>query len=139
MLCGEHAVKATLNLRPQDSFANPKGYLLDQDHDTYYCSFKVPAPQVSGIYRIIVDDHVVYIGRAQCLKNRLSDQYGRVSPRHPFKGGQLQKCRTNAKINKALETGSTVVFRWEVCEDFKDRERRLLEDPTNRPPWNLRS
>ena len=138
-MIGEQSIEAKLNLRPQDHFANPREHSLAQEHDTYYCSFKIDAPKRSGVYWILLDGEVVYIGRAKCLHNRLSTQYGTVSPRHPFKGGQLQKCRTNAKINKALDAGSTVVFRWERCQDYKDREKRMLEDPDRRPPWNLRS
>lgn len=132
-------IEAKLNLRPQDRFSNPRGYPLAPENDTLYCSFKVNAPKRPGIYWILLDGAVVYIGRAKSLHNRLSIQYGTVSPRHPFKGGQLQKCRINAKINSALNAGSLITFRWEACEDYEDREKRLLEDPAKRPSWNLRS
>ena len=135
---GEHQVEAETNLRPQDRFSNPKGYdLLDQD-DTYYCKFVVPAPDRPGIYHIWVDGSLVYTGRAQSLRHRLSVQYGTVSPRHPYKGGQLQKCRTNAKINTAICSGQTVVFTWETCDDYVEKEKHLLADPSLRPPWNIR-
>ncbi|WP_298571844.1 hypothetical protein [uncultured Aliiroseovarius sp.] len=138
-MTGDQIIVAELNLRPQDRFTNPKKYPLAREYDTHYCSFKVDAPKRSGVYWILLDGAVVYIGRAKSLHNRLSIQYGTVSPRHPYKGGQLQKCRTNAKINKALGAGRSVVFRWEACEDYEDREKRMLEDPEMRPPWNLRS
>jgi len=136
---GEQVIEAELNLRPQDRFSNPNNYAIAPEHDTSYCSFKIDAPKRSGVYWISLDGIVVYVGRAKCLHNRLSIQYGTVSPRHPFKGGQLQKCRTNAKINAALHAGSSVAFRWEACEDYVEREKRILEDPIRRPPWNLRS
>ncbi len=137
--CGSQEIVATTGLRPQDRFSNPKSYLLHASHDVLYCSFKIDAPSKPGIYRIVVAGVLVYIGRAANLRNRLSVQYGNVSPRHPYAGGQLQKCRTNAKINEALTLGQTVVVQWEVCEDYIDRERALLRGPINRPVWNRRS
>lgn len=137
-LMGRQEISAVLNMRPQDRFRNPKSYLLDPLHDVPYCAFKVAAPKRPGIYRIFVSDELVYIGRAANLQNRLSTQYGTVSPRHPFAGGQLQKCRTNAKINAALANGETVAIEWEVCDDFVAREAELLRDTATRPVWNLR-
>ena len=136
---GFQEISGTTNLRPQDRFRNPKSYLLHSSHDVFYCAFKVNAPRKAGIYRILVDGGLVYIGRAADLKNRLSTQYGNVSPRHPFAGGQLQKCRTNAKINDALCRGKRVVIHWEVCNDYIAKERDLLKDPACRPEWNRRS
>lgn len=131
-------ITGVTNLRPQDRFTNRNGYTLSPTHDVYYCSFRVSAPKKPGIYRIFVDETLVYIGRAANLHNRLSTQYGNVSPRHPFSGGQLQKCRTNAKINEALCREANVVVTWEVCDDFVDRERALLCDAATRPTWNMR-
>ncbi|CUJ88563.1 endonuclease II [Ruegeria denitrificans] len=136
---GELRVVAELDLRPQDRFANPKGYALAPDYDVFYCSFKVNAPKASGIYWILVNDVVVYIGRAKNLHNRLSVQYGTVSPRHPYKDGQLQKCRTNAKINSILSNGGQVSFRWKACVDYFEQEHALLKSPETRPAWNLRA
>ncbi len=127
-----------VNLRPQDRFVNHKSYELHHSLDVFYCRFKVKAPKEAGIYRIVVEDVTVYIGRASNLRNRLSSQYGNVSPRHPFAGGQLQKCRTNAKINEALCGGKRVYVHWEVCANYIERERDLLKDSMNRPMWNLR-
>ncbi len=127
------------NLRPQDRFKNPNSYLINEALKVFYCSFKVSAPRKPGVYKIFVNDELVYVGRAANLHNRLSVQYGNVSPRHPFAGGQLQKCRTNSKINDALCSEKHVVMEWEVCEDYIDRERELLNDPTRLPAWNLRS
>ena len=84
-------IKAKTNLRPQDRFKNPKGYSLAIENDVFYCKFDVDAPKAPGVYHFIIDGTVVYTGRAKCLKNRLSVQYGTVSPRHPFEGGQIQK------------------------------------------------
>lgn len=136
---GWEQLQGVTNLRPQDKFKNPKSYSINAIHDVFYCSFKVAAPKRPGIYRISIDEELVYIGRAANLHNRLSIQYGNVSPRHPFAGGQLQKCRTNAKINDALCSRKRVVMEWEVCEDYINRERELLNDPTRLPAWNLRS
>ncbi len=136
---GEQSVVADLNLRPQDRFSNPKGYALGAEYDALYCSFKINAPKTSGIYWILADGVVVYIGRAKNLHNRLSVQYGTVSPRHPFKGGQLQKCRTNAKINSILSEGGRVTFRWRACDDYVEQEHALLKSPDARPAWNLRA
>jgi hypothetical protein len=138
-ISGRQEILAVLNMRPQDRFRNLKSYVLDPLNDVLYCAFKVQAPRRPGIYRILISDRLVYIGRASNLQNRLSSQYGNVSPRHPFAGGQLQKCRTNAKINEAIVGGEMVFVEWEVCEDFVAREAELLRDAETRPPWNRRA
>lgn len=120
--------------RPQDRFANPRAYALAVD--MLFCSFRIEAPRVSGVYGWFVDDELVYIGRAANLRNRLSDQYGRVSPRHPYAGGQLQKCRMNARINQALAAGSIVAVKWFATLDYVSVERELLA--AHRPGWNIR-
>lgn len=124
----------SVSLRPQDRFANPRGYLLAVD--ALFCAFRIEAPLASGVYGWFVDDELVYIGRAANLRNRLSDQYGRVSPRHPYAGGQLQKCRINARINEAIATSSTVTVRWIATPDYIALERELLAQL--RPLWNIR-
>jgi hypothetical protein len=122
------------NLRPQDRFANPNGYKLLVDAE--FCSFKVDVPKGVGVYFWEVDGIIVYVGRAKCLHNRLSSQYGTVSPRHPYAGGQIQKCRINAKINNAVVAGQNVTVRWEATPDYIAVEATLLSDSL--PAWNLR-
>ena len=131
-------IQAETNLRPQDQFYNPKNYTLRPENDAYYCKFKVAAPKASGVYRFMINGEVVYIGRAKCLHNRLSIQYGTVSPRHPYKGGQIQKCRINAKINHSICNGDEVIVAWEVRTDYVSHERRLLQDLARLPSWNIR-
>lgn len=120
-----HTVSAIeINLRPQDRYA--KRDFAVPLVDGPFCRFKVDAPNLPGIYRWYVNGVLVYIGRAANLRNRLSVQYGTVSPRHPFPGGQIQKCRTNAKINAALAAGHTVTVTWEATPNYIERERELL-------------
>jgi len=138
MINSENITDAILNLRPQDRFDNPKKLNFFTGADVFYCSFKINAPEYSGVYRFLVNSSVMYIGRAKSLKGRLSRQYGTVSPRHPFKGGQGQKCRINALINNALVDGSIVTAQWEVCENYIERERELLTAPSKKPTWNIK-
>lgn len=131
-----YAVDPTaLSLRPQDRFANPRGYKLSVDG--LFCAFRIDAPRASGVYGWFVDGELMYIGRAANLRNRLSDQYGRVSPRHPYAGGQLQKCCINAQINEAIGAGSTVSVKWVATLEYVEMERQLLA--ACRPIWNVRS
>lgn len=123
-----------LGHRPQDRFANPRSYALAVDAP--FCRFRIEAPRLSGVYGWFVDDELVYIGRAANLRNRLSSQYGRVSPRHPYAGGQLQKCRINARINQAFAAGSIVAVKWFATPDYVSVERELLA--AHRPEWNIR-
>lgn len=134
MFDAEAIVTALTQLRPQDRFANPRGYVLAVD--ALFCAFRIDAPRASGVYGWFVDGELVYIGRAANLRNRLSDQYGRVSPRHPFAGGQLQKCRINTRINQALAAGSVVAAKWLTTPDYVAVERELIA--AHRPEWNIR-
>lgn len=136
LLSGPHQLVIETGFRPQATFANPKGYPLAPEHDTEYCRFRVPAPKGPGVYLWRVDRVQVYIGRAKSLLDRLSRQYGCVSPRHPYRGGQLQKCWINAKICAAVNAGCEVTVEWEETPHFIAREKELLS--AIRPSWNRR-
>ncbi len=131
---GSTAVVGEVGLRPQDRYSNHRSHPLMVD--STFCTFKVPAPQASGVYGWFVDGELVYVGRAKDLRNRLSAQYGRVSPRHPYRGGQIQKCRLNSRINNALAAGQRVEVKWLPTTDYFAMEQLLLA--THRPPWNIR-
>ncbi len=134
MLGKKVQVAGTTGLRPQDRFANPNAYRLLVDEA--FCSFRVDAPAGPGVYAWWVDGELVYIGRAINLRNRLSIQYGRVSPRHPFAGGQIQKSRVNALLNAAFVSGRLVEVSWAESPDYVALEHDFLAN--HRPPWNMR-
>lgn len=131
---GVASIVGEVDLRPQDRYLNPRNFLLVVD--AAFCRFRVQAPKVSGVYAWFVDDQLVYVGRAKNLRDRLSEQYGRVSPRHPYRGGQIQKCRLNARINAALAGAHRVDVRWISTADYITVERLLLA--RHRPSWNIR-
>ncbi len=131
---GSATVVGEIGLRPQDRYRNQRSHPLMVD--STFCSFKVPAPQSSGVYGWYVDGELVYVGRAKDLRNRLSAQYGRVSPRHPYRGGQIQKCRLNSRINGALAAGQRVEVKWLSTTDYIATEQLLLA--SHRPTWNIR-
>ena len=135
-LKNSHNISAEIGLRPQQRFRNPRNYPLTSPLDADYCSFKVPASTKPGVYFWRVDGRIMYVGRAKSLRGRLSDQYGRVSPRHPFKGGQLQKCRINALICAALAEGRSVTVEWEETPEYVKLEEELLGKL--KPVWNLK-
>ena len=84
---------------PQSSYANASAATLHKYGHGPFCKFKtVRDLYCAGIYALIVDEEVLYIGQTQNLSERLNGGYGNISPRNCFIGGQQTNCRINNLI-----------------------------------------
>lgn len=111
-----------------------------------FCSFEIPAQipnQKRGLYIIVVDGSVRYLGR--CLTNfpkRLSE-YGHIAPSNCYKkNGQPTNCHINAALNASFKSGAKVEIG--ICpirgkdEAIKAAEQKALDGMRqNNPYWNL--
>ena len=67
-----------------------------------YCKFNVPSlPSRPGIYILRDNGVIVYVGKTKNLMKRWSHtNYGLISPRNVFEGGQSTNCKINHYINE---------------------------------------
>jgi hypothetical protein len=101
-----------------------------------FCKFSVSNKWLGrpGVYVVIVDGALVYVGECECLVRRVNQGYGRIAPRNCFVGGQSTNVRINRLIREAVLQAQTVELAF-CCTDTRKRiESRMINILT--PRWN---
>jgi len=97
--------------------------------------FRIPNNyNVSGVYAVVVEGELKYIGECLNLSSRYNMGYGIISPRNCFVGGQETNCRLNNLIYQTANAGRKISLWFMQTKDYKAIERKLrASDP---PEWN---
>lgn len=100
-----------------------------------FCKFILPgATDDKGVYLMVSENQIMYVGETVELKRRFNAGYGNISPRNCFVGGQPTNCRINKLILNLLLDDQQVEIWFCACEDHVKLERRLKVSIS--PPWN---
>ncbi|TDT44549.1 hypothetical protein DES49_0660 [Halospina denitrificans] len=115
-------------LAPQDRYENT-GYLtLNRYGAGPFCKFKIPWNiSKCGVYALVVDEQIHYVGETENLSNRFNMGYGNISPRNCFAGGQETNCRINSLIFDKLSEGCRVTLWFHTTDEYKKVESALRE------------
>jgi hypothetical protein len=120
---------------PQDRYKNLKQLSLNRYGAGPFCKFKIPGRiQTKGVYLLIVEDEIRYVGEAVNLSSRFNAGYGNISPKNCFKGGQETNCRLNNLVYKTAQAGNRVSLWFFPTLDHKEVEKTLRS--TLKPEWN---
>ena len=120
---------------PQDRYNNRKGLPLNRYGEGPYCKFKIPNDRnYGGVYAILVDGDIKYIGECQNLSSRFNSGYGNISPRNCFVGGQETNCRINNLILGSVNDNQLVSMWFLRTEDYNQVEQELRD--VLEPKWN---
>lgn len=123
------------SLMPQHRYKNVKNLPLNAYGAGPFCKFRVPGRlNASGVYALMVEGSVKYIGECVSLSNRFNAGYGNISPRNCFKGGQETNCRINVLIHAESTQGHEVELWFYGTSEHKQLEKRLLD--TGCYEWN---
>ncbi|CAN5442553.1 hypothetical protein BH09GEM1_BH09GEM1_07440 [soil metagenome] len=116
----------------------PAGERRNRYADGPFCRFGLPsAPHAEGVYAVIVDSAIQYVGECADLAQRYSAAgYGLISPRNCHHDGQSTNCKLNARVLAAAKTGSAAQVWFRASNDRKALEAELIA--SLRPPWNGR-
>ncbi len=122
-------------------FTPPKRYrtahgLLSQHKfgEGPFCTFRIPAQRASGVYALLVDGKLRYVGECRNLATRFNVGYGRIYPRNCFRGGRQTNCRVNALLYREIRLGHRVSLWFHKTRDHKGMEKDMRT--ALRPPWN---
>lgn len=101
-----------------------------------FCRLGVPAaPRASGVYAVLVDSHVRYVGQCQDLAQRFGPRgYGEIHPRNCHHDGQTTNCKVNARILEAAKGGLSAVVWFHPTENPGAFEAELIRSLA--PSWN---
>ncbi len=121
---------------PQPIYENVKGYTLNKYGTGPFCKFKINKnySRKTGVYTILVDDDLKYIGECDDLLKRFNMGYGNISPRNCFEGGQPTNCRINSSILNSFKQDSKIELYFFETNDRFNLENELIKK--NNPVWN---
>lgn len=127
VIAPEEDVDGTIRqFMPQERYENDKRLSLNRYGKGPYCKFKIPGEwKQSGVYAIVVDGAVKYIGECVNLASRYNAGYGNISPRNCFVGGQETNCRINHLVLSEGLRLKTVSLWFYATNKYKDIEERL--------------
>ncbi|EGD46137.1 hypothetical protein Cpap_0431 [Ruminiclostridium papyrosolvens DSM 2782] len=126
-------------LFPQDLYEKKDSVKLHKYGNGPFCKFKIPDCWLGrqGVYAILIDDNMVYIGECEDLLVRYNSGYGNISPRNCYIGGQSTNCKINSNILQEIKNGKVIkLFFYETSEMFA-----VEDDIISRlhPAWNSKS
>ncbi len=126
---------------PKGRYVNKRGLPLNRHGNGPFCKFKVGVnklPPIGGIYALTVDGRLTYIGICENLEVRFGPaQYGNISPKNCYRGGQSTNCKINHNLLVAAKKNSTTSVWFLKLENAEARE--LIEADIIRklaPIWN---
>jgi hypothetical protein len=112
---------------PQERYRNASNLPLNPYGGGPFCKFRIPKQfKTSGVYALVVEGSIKYIGECINLSSRYNSGYGNISPRNCFKGGQETNCRINALIHAESQLGRKVELLFHAAREHKELEKRLL-------------
>ncbi len=125
---------AVFAYRPQARYAKSGQTKLHKYGDEEFCKVLVPGlPAFEGVYAVFSGHDLAYIGEAVSLSKRWYD-YGQISPRKCYLGGQETNCRVNKLILQAARRGTTMTLWFHGTNMRKAIEKELRRQ--FQPPWN---
>lgn len=126
---------AVLELSPQGQYKKAGTVRLhDYGHGTF-CKFRITVPEgLVGVYAMVVDGAVCYLGECLDLRKRFNAGYGLISPRKCYQRGQPTNCRLNQRILNVTKAGGRVDLYFHPTAQRKMVEKQLIARYS--PPWN---
>lgn len=105
-----------------------------------FCRFRVARQwPYAGLYILTSDGLPMYVGECANLSARWGpSQYGAISPKNCYTGGQSTNCRVNNAILLEAVKGASLAL-WFIALNGSTGERRSAETEliqVVRPPWN---
>jgi hypothetical protein len=123
------------HFQPQNDYAGRDDVALNRYGSGSFCRFRVPRNiNKAGVYLIVANDTLAYVGECQDFSQRFNMGYGQISPRNCYVGGQETNCRVNQLILKCVEAGRTVAAYFIETPHRAALESALVQ--TYGPPWN---
>lgn len=126
---------SVLQFLPQDRYLNARGLSLNNYGAGPFCKFSITNKlPVSGVYIIVVNTEIMYVGECANLSARFNSGYGNISPKNCYKGGQETNCRINNMIYSEMLKGKCVSLRFFKTDDYKKMEITIRA--TSKFAWN---
>lgn len=111
---------------------------------THFIIYNENITNSNGIYFIIVDSRIKYVGESQNIIERFNKGYGIISPRNCYMGGQSTNCKINTLISNEIYEGKKIMIDFlpqKKINDAKKNKQYLKQKETEliaklQPEWN---
>ena len=129
------ALGAIRELSPQARYMKSATTPLHKHgHDTF-CRFRIAIPSgLMGVYALMKDVAVCYIGECEDLGKRFNMGYGNISPKNCYQGGQPTNCKINHRVLEVSKAGGRIDLYFHQTSQRKAVEKLLIVRCS--PPWN---
>jgi hypothetical protein len=122
---------------PQARYANAGTVPLHTHGRGPFCKVRIAVQRhLAGVYALVVDGAVRYVGECEDLGKRFNAGYGNISPRNCYDGGQPTNCKVNRRVLDVARAGGRVDLYFHPTPARKAVEAELLAICS--PPWNGR-
>lgn len=122
---------------PQESYRKKDSTPLNKYGTGPFCRFSLHSKDywgVSGVYAIIDNKELLYIGQTENFQQRFNTGYGIIEPRNCYVGGQNTNCKINAMVLQKNLKGEQVFLFFFKTFDYDRVEHELIE--ALHPPYN---
>ena len=112
-----------MEIFPQSKYENKKNLNLNKYGKGPFCKFTIDRKYSgkSGVYVILVNNEIQYVGECDDFFKRFGMGYGNISPRNCFEGGQLTNCRINADILSVFKLKKSIhLYFSPIFSDFRN-------------------
>ena len=122
---------------PHQRYNNRDNLPLHEYGSGPYCKFKIPPNwNDRGVYALVADKDIKYIGKCKDLSMQFNTGYGRIRPRNCYSGGQSTNCRINTLILRTVSSKRKVSLWFHKTPANDMLKKQLLSNLTTE--WNIR-
>ncbi|WP_319370040.1 GIY-YIG nuclease family protein [uncultured Ilyobacter sp.] len=118
----------------EDEFTNLEKKKMNPYGKEKFCKFRIPSVKSVGVYCIMENDRVVYIGECLNLEQRFNSGYGVISPKNCFERFQTVNCKINSLILRSSKEKSKLELYFIKSSNRKKLKKELQS--ILRPSWN---
>ncbi|WP_312136392.1 hypothetical protein [Brevundimonas sp.] len=123
---------------PHIKYRNLRNKKLHEYGDKEFCKFSIPLDhKQQGLYLLIVNGSIKYIGICKNLSNRYNNGYGRISPANCYVGGRRTNCRINNFIYEECKAGNKVDLFFHEMRNPREFELNLIKKFGGPDLWNV--
>jgi len=125
-----------IEYQPHLRYYNKNNHRLNKYGRGPFCKFMIPSGYLGkkGVYLILVNDKILYIGKCVDLDARYNNGYGNISPRNCFEGGQNTNCKNNSLILSEFKKGCKIELKFYETDNYSRIEEELIKEID--PKWN---
>ena len=116
---------------PQEQYRYKQHRKLHKYGSGAFCRFSVMTDNVSGVYLLVADSALLYIGQTCNLNQRFNNKsygsYSFITPAACYEGGQSTNCKINQLVLRQFEIGQPVLLYFLPTHEHKRIEKELLQ------------